>query len=315
MIYFKTFSFFFLATQLFEAERYHTNRARQITNVKQKKTTMKTNLFTIGKATAAIALMTIVSCQRNQELDAEIVEDEVFSQRTTEESAMEELYTSTDCNYEWTEIVGPCATVTASSTDFPKTIVIDFGEGCVGPYGKTKKGKINIEVSDDIRNNGATRVITFDNFFIEEVQVEGTRTATNIGASSSGYPLISIVGDLSATKGGDTWTRTFERQREWIAGSETCERSDDEFLITGEGSTVGKKGYVIDHTIITPLHIAPAQCNYIQSGSLEVTYEGKYKTRGGTIDWGAGDCDNMATLTTFKGDVYDINLDTKKIIK
>jgi len=273
------------------------------------------NLLRIGKVTGAVALMTVVSCQKNEELDTEIMEDEVFSQRTSEESAMEELYTSTDCSYEWTEIVGPCATVTASSTEFPKTITIDFGEGCVGPYGKTKKGKILIDVSDDIRNEGATRVITFDNFYIEEAKIEGTRTATNIGESTSGYPVISVVGDLSATKGGNTWSRTFEREREWIAGSETCERSDDEFLITGEGTTVGKKGHVIEHTILTPLHVAPAMCNYIMSGSVEITHEGKYKKRGGTIDWGAGDCDNIATLTTYKGEVHEIDLDTKKIIK
>ncbi|MBN4071423.1 hypothetical protein JYT72_02815 [Crocinitomix catalasitica] len=277
---------------------------------------MKMNLKRTGKVIGAIALMTIVSCQKNQDADdTGYVEDAVFSQRTSEETMMEELYTSTDCNYNWPDIVGGCAEVTESSATFPKIVTIDFGTGCEGYFGRTKKGKIIIDISDDIRNDGAKRIITFDEFYIEDVKIEGTRTATNIGESISGNVLISVVGDVQAIKDGNTWSRTFERQREWIIGSETCDRSDDEFLITGGGVTICRKGCEIQHTIITPLHVAPGSCNYILSGSVEILKEGKFMKRGGTIDWGDGACDNIATLTTFSGKVFQIDLDTKKILK
>ncbi len=260
--------------------------------------------------------MTIVSCQKDQNADdTDFVEDEVFSQQTSEETTMEELYTSTDCNYNWPDIVGECAEVTESSPNFPKTITIDFGDGCTGYFGRTKKGKIIIDVSDDIRNDGATRVITFEDFYIEDVKIEGTRIATNIGKSVSGNVLIDVVGDIQAYKDSYSWSRTFDRDREWITGSGTCDRNDDEFLITGGGTTIGKKGHEITHTIIEPLHVAPASCNYILSGSVEIVYQGKFKKRGGTIDWGDGACDNIATLTTFSGKVFEIDLDTKKILK
>ena len=167
-----------------------------------------------------------------------------------------------------------------------------------------------INISDDIRNEGATREVTFDNFYIEEAHIEGSRTATNIGLSTSGNILISVDGSFTATTDAGVRKRTFSRQREWIQGSSTCDHSDDEFLITGGGTTTGIKGYEITHTIVDPLHVAPGSCEYILSGSVEVTH-GK---RGGTIDWGDGSCDNMATLTTKRGKTYDINLDERKIL-
>ena len=270
---------------------------------------MKTRIATL---TIIAGMISMTACQKqNDTNDTEAADDVMTSTRGSEATAVEELYVGTDCTYDWPATFGSCATVTESSVDFPKTVTINFGtEGCEGIYGHVKKGQIVIEVTDDIRNEGAVRTITFVDFSIDEVSIEGSRTATNIGLSTDGFILIAVSGDFEATKGDYTRTHSFDRQREWILGSETCDWSDDEFLVTGSGTTTGKHGKTITHTIIDPLHIAPGTCEYILSGTCEI----KRGTRGGSMDWGTGGCDNAATFTTFSGKVYDVDLDEHKII-
>src|SRR5678810_358155 len=58
-----------------------------------------------------------------------------------------------------------CATVTITpQNSFPKTIVIDFGNGCTSVDGVSRAGKINITLSDSVHHPGATAVMTFNNY-------------------------------------------------------------------------------------------------------------------------------------------------------
>ena len=60
-----------------------------------------------------------------------------------------------------------CATVTVTPLQgFPKNISIDFGTGCTSPNGVTRKGKINVTVSDSLRKSGSIAVMTFDNYYV-----------------------------------------------------------------------------------------------------------------------------------------------------
>src|SRR5678816_4326709 len=52
-----------------------------------------------------------------------------------------------------------CATVNITpQNSFPKTIVIDFGNGCTSIDGVNRAGKINIVLSDSVHRPGATAV-------------------------------------------------------------------------------------------------------------------------------------------------------------
>ena len=48
-----------------------------------------------------------------------------------------------------------CATITVDSEEFPKTVTIDYGDGCSGRMGLEKRGVITIYMSDTIINEGA----------------------------------------------------------------------------------------------------------------------------------------------------------------
>ena len=265
-----------------------------------------------------IALMTVpfffTACQKESKTDeaTSVGEDVIVSNRDQEENMAEEFYAGTDCNYDWSQLCGTCATITQSSTDYPKTVTIDYGDGCEGPHGHVKKGKIILEISDNLHNEGAVRTMTYDNFFIDDVQITGSRTATNIGLNGNSNLVITVTGTMTAIRDGVSRTRTVNHEREWIAGSETCEREDDEFLITGTGTVEGPHGTATT-TIETPLYVAPGQCNYIMSGSIHIEGQGS-KHRGGTIDFGDGTCHNIATMTTNSGKTFDIDLDQRKIM-
>src|SRR5258708_22515402 len=65
------------------------------------------------------------------------------------------------------------------------TITIDFGTGCTGPAGKIRKGQIIIVYKGRRFLPGSSIVITFNNYFVNGIKVEGTRTLTNTSASET----------------------------------------------------------------------------------------------------------------------------------
>lgn len=189
-------------------------------------------------------------------------------------------------------IIG-CATVTITPQQgFPKTIVIDFGTSCTH-NGITRSGKINIVLSDSVRRNGSTAVMTFTNYYVNLHKVEGTITWTN-----------------TSTPGTRSWTRRTENgkitapnSRYWLhsglravvqtAGVNTpFNLLDDEFSITGTHSVSNSNGATRDITVLEALQKKTA-CANIDKGKLKVQGPNHYAV----IDFGNGTCDNLATIS------------------
>ena len=75
-----------------------------------------------------------------------------------------------------------CVTVTDSGEDVdPRTLILDFGEGCTGPGGVTRSGIIEIVLTGDMSEIGSVRTTTFDNFQVHNMTLTGTRIFTNVG--------------------------------------------------------------------------------------------------------------------------------------
>lgn len=261
------------------------------------------------------ALLSLPSCKKQtaeQDQSIESSEDVLKSEVDESDISVEELYVANSCMTDLTSIISPCATITESSAEFPKTVTVDFGtSGCTDARGRVKKGKIIIYATGELRSIGAERTVTFENFTVNDVVLTGERHLVNTGTNASGNMVISVSGNLAASGNGCTRSRTFQRQREWIAGAATCDASDDEFLITGSGTTVNRRGVSITHEITEAIHIKPGSCKYPVSGTVEVS-NGK---RGGTINFGDGTCDSDAIFTSQKRHkTYVIDLDTRKIV-
>lgn len=203
-----------------------------------------------------------------------------------------------------------CATVTADSDVFPKTITIDYTDGCTGRMGLEKKGIITIFMSDTITEVGAYYTVTIENMTMGQREISKTATFTNEGENEAGYLVISFV-SISTTsfeKDGELYTivREFTGQMEWVEGFDTPEATDDIFYLTRDGSITVNDELTFEKTTIEPLLI-DRSCRYPLSGIVEITRADETMT----IDYGEGECDNIAHVTK-DGVTEEIELNSGK---
>ena len=200
-----------------------------------------------------------------------------------------------------------CADITDSGEGtFPRTITLDYGDGCEDARGHVKKGKIVIVVSAEMDLPGAVRTTTFDNFFVDDRQMIGTRTLTNTSGEAAVNPSFAFSDVVEMIHDGRSRSKTAEGTRTWIAGFDTrADRTDDIFEMTGISSMSCREGQAMSRTIIEPV-VFDAACGYPVSGIVEMT-----KPRGGiiTLNFGDGTCDDQATVTHDDGTTETVDLD------
>ena len=198
-----------------------------------------------------------------------------------------------------------CATVNESNTEYPKIIVVDYGDGCEDAHGKTKTGSIEITMSDDLNNAGAIRTVKFVDFYMNDRKVEGFRVVKNTGINQSGQIVFEMSGSVNKNHKGEASTHTYSKTKTWISGSETCEKDDDEFIENGTSSQNGKRSHSAEFTNV---HIAAISCEYPLSGTITKTGDkGTY-----VIDFGEETCDQYATITNEYGNSKEIDLSERK---
>jgi hypothetical protein len=198
-----------------------------------------------------------------------------------------------------------CATVTLDTNIFPRTMTIDFGEeNCLCQDGKYRRGKILITFTGRYREPGTVITHDFENYFVNDRSVDGTKVVTNMGENENGnlYFTIEVEGIIQK-EDGSTFTWNSSRVREWIQGSDTHNRWDDIYLITGTANGTRPNGLTWEREIIVPLRVELA-CRFIVSGSIELRPQDRPVR---LLDYGNGDCDNIATVT-INGVVYTIYL-------
>jgi hypothetical protein len=249
-------------------------------------------LFLIG--------LTFTACQKDsdiQEENAQTSEDIAMAQtlmEETEDAIDYELETrgdepETDC---------PTVTVTPNDGSYPRTVTIDFGAECEGPYGHTRSGIIQVVVTDTMKNAGASRTVTFDNYFVDGVQVEGTRILTNEGPNADGQlTFIREANDMLLTfPNGDEVSWNSSQTITQIEGGDTPAFWDNVIQIEGSTTGINRAGNAFTSTITEPL-IKPRTCRWVVSGVREITVNDSTRT----LDFGDGNCDRFATVTLPNG--------------
>ena len=177
---------------------------------------------------------------------------------------------------------------------WPKTITVDYGEGCQGFYGSSRKGRIIITLTERRNVLNATRTITFDNYYFNGIKVEGTKVVKNAGLNTNQ----NMVFQVSLTEGklvlpdGKTIEREFEHEREWVSGWLTRNIWDDECFITGTAGGKTINGVAYSNTITSALHWKRV-CEFFVSGVVRFEREGVEAVE---LDYGTGECDAVATL-------------------
>lgn len=201
-----------------------------------------------------------------------------------------------------------CFTVTRDTVSEPHIVTIDFGTAnCMCNDGRNRRGKIMVTYTGRYRDAGTEVHIGYDNYFVNDNQVLGTHTITNLGISTTGniYYSVDVNGQVVLASGGTiTWTSS--RTRQWIAGYNTAVCSDDVYSITGSASGTNTYGVQISAVITSPLirNLDSGCRKHFVQGTIEITPE-NHPVR--ILDFGNGNCDNIATVT-INNHTYTIQL-------
>lgn len=197
-----------------------------------------------------------------------------------------------------------CAIVTRDEEN--KTITIDFGDGCKGPRGRTRRGKIIIAYSSEIGDNMANRIITFENFYVNNKGITGMIELRDVSINANGnFVCTKRITDLKITfRNSESITFNGSRTREWIAGAGDDDPQNNVFKITGSLSGVSTKGRSFTHEIVEPVIVdwsCVAEGNLARvSGRIRLTKLFGFGDRTRIIDYGDGACDNEVTIITIK---------------
>jgi hypothetical protein len=293
-------------------------------NFKLKFNVMKSkNLLTVLSIVLA-AMITMVACEKDksiQTLDvitaeddaiADAAYDDVFSEVDAVMNTMDLLGYVIPAEKSGLEIFETCKVITVEKPDsefWPRTITIDYGEGCTTGK-RTRKGKIIINVSGPMWQEGSQRVVTFDGFYVNEHLVEGIRTVTNEGRHLDGdymdkiYVSVTLENGKVTTDEGQEITKQLNRTRTFVEGEETkWDTRDDIWYIEGIATGVNRNGVAFTREITSPLW-KERGCRFITQGTVLISADGRPDA---ILDYGAGDCDPIATVTVGE-ETREINL-------
>lgn len=258
----------------------------------------------------ASVLMTFNSCRKDmlslEQSSVDLADDDAVSEAVFEDVfnsidnatiALDDVMKSGDTKSVFL-VADSCPAISVlhpSTGIWPKIITIDYGTGCTGFYDNTRSGRIIIEVTGPRREEGSKRRVTFDDYYFNEIKVEGTKLFENLGLNANGNFVISVTltdGKLTLPD-GKTLERETEHQREWVAGFMTKNKWDDECLVTGSAKGKNAEGISYFRTITSALHWKRV-CAFIVSGVVKIEREG---TEPFELNYGNGECDNVAVVS------------------
>ena len=201
---------------------------------------------------------------------------------------------------------GTCPTLTWTATrgTYPNQLTVDYGTtGCTGRSGRTRKGKVIISWSAAPTTTGSLRTVTFNNFQIDTVKLEGTRTWNNQGANAEGKPSFKRTVSISlAYPGGGISTWESIHTVTQTEGAATAAWADNVYSIAGTESGTNRNGNRYK-AVITKNLVHKVTCPWMVTGVRTFTNESLLNLQAFTIDYGFSDnaCDRQALLTLPSG--------------
>ncbi len=197
--------------------------------------------------------------------------------------------------------LGPCADITVTPGDgtYPKTITIDFGDGCICADGKFRKGAIILHLTAPIRRPGAVLTITFRNYYLNRAHIEGTKIISNHSENGNIKFTVQVVGGKLTLPNGRGFTYNGIKYVKQVLGGSTRIVRDDVYTIEGRSKTEFNNGVTVTLNTESPL-VKKVVCPWISKGVLKI----KINDRVLFLDYGApdnGECDNKALLTWNNG--------------
>jgi hypothetical protein len=182
---------------------------------------------------------------------------------------------------------GPC--VTRTYTASTRTLLIDFGTGCLCSDGRFRSGQIIVKFTTDVNRRIAGAIVRRRNYFVNYNQHTARRTFTDLGAGAFNVAVDS-ASIIRANNGGThSWTANWT-----FTPTANTTATLREYSVTGSAAGTNRKGVSYTTTIQTPLIRSSSCFKYYTSGIVSISNN---RSRTMTLDYGNGACDNTATVS------------------
>ncbi len=191
-----------------------------------------------------------------------------------------------------------CAVVTIEANgtiEHPEGLItVDFGEGCTDERLNTRKGKLKFAYSGWPFIPESQVVLTTENYFINGVKLEGTRTSTNIQGSTGEAPKFNVIltngkatfpdGSVALRQSNITW--------KWVRADNPV---DDYIIIDqqSEASGVTRGGRPYQVSLVEELKYKRF-CGIAVDGIKRYILDEDKEI---IIDYGNGTCDKSVAIT------------------
>ena len=287
---------------------------------------LKFNPFQLITLSFFFSLLMIASCQKeNSQTSSEDEQEVTASQVSSEADAEAEVVFNSvfddaigvndEVGIGGTGVFGrlnACPEVTIVRLNppdaFPVRVILDFGNvGCTGPDGHFRKGKVITTYTGRLLAPGATATTIFEGFYVDSVKVEGTHKITNSSPAIAIVPpprqfTVDVIDGKLTKPSGNYVHWNSHKVINQIEGLATPNLPiDDIFKIDGNSRGQVKRGNLLVgwESNITESLYKRFNCRWISKGRIRTV---RINTPSNTpwvavLDFGAGTCDNKATLT------------------
>lgn len=181
---------------------------------------------------------------------------------------------------------------------FPKTMIINYGNGTNCSDGKIRKGKIIATVYDYWQHSiQDSMLVELVNFTIDSVKINSSIVIKNTENSDLIQKFnLNISNCKFDFENGKTFQINSEKIINWNSGFNTTnDFSDDDFLIDGKTNGINCNQVGFEAKIISMLNYS-SQCygGTITQGIIEITPQDATKR---LVDFGSGTCDKIVNVT------------------
>jgi hypothetical protein len=183
-----------------------------------------------------------------------------------------------------------------STLDNPQGVMtVDFGLGCTDLRGNIRTGKVIFTYNGRRFVPNSTVVTTVDNYTINGIKLEGTRTLTNVSGSTSDAPKFNVVlenGKATLLADGTSAERESNITWSWVRAANP---SDDYLTIDQASVASGKTRAGREYSVsLTKALKYKRFCGIAVEGIKKYVIDGEKEI---TIDYGNGDCDKSVVIT------------------
>ena len=190
-----------------------------------------------------------------------------------------------------------CAQIALDSTN--RNLVLDFGEGCTGPAGITRSGKLIVNYLSFSFEDGISYGLSFEDFSVNGNVLNGSLQVNGFQRNDQNqlFFQVEIDGGRVDLSDGRSLTHSSIRTFTWVEGENEEEKNRFEFTGSAQGLTLDNIEYAISFT--NPL-ILDSSCfdegfAFASAGVLSInlsSLEGEV-----LVDFGNGSCDAIANWT------------------